>query len=67
MNDLFLMMKYNDFPGSPVAKTQASSAGAPGSIPSQGTGSHMPQLRVHMQHGKNPHATAETEDLTCCK
>ena len=37
-----------DFPGGPVARTPAPNAGGLGSIPGQGTGSHMPQLRVHM-------------------
>ena len=36
------------FPRGPVAKTLASSARGPGSIPGQGTRSHMPQLTVHM-------------------
>ena len=35
-----------DFPGGPVAKTLCSQLGDPGSIPGQGTRSHMPQLRV---------------------
>ena len=35
-----------DFPGGPVAKTQHSQCRGPGLIPSQGTRSHMPQLRV---------------------
>jgi len=30
-----------DFPGGPVAKTLCSNAGGPGSIPGQGTRSHM--------------------------
>ena len=37
-----------DFPRGPVAKTLASSAQGPGSIPGQGTRSHMPQLRAHI-------------------
>ena len=36
------------FPRGPVAKTLASSERGPGSIPGQGTRSHMPQLTVHM-------------------
>ena len=35
-----------DFPGGPVAKTQHSQWGVPGSIPGQGTRPHMPQLRI---------------------
>ena len=36
------------FPRGPVAKTLASSARGPGSMPGQGTRSHMPQLTVNM-------------------
>ena len=35
--------QVGDFPGSPVAMTP--NAGAPGSIPGQGTRDHIPQLR----------------------
>ena len=35
-----------DFPGAPVANTPAPSAGDPGSIPGQGTRSHMLQLKT---------------------
>ena len=34
-----------DFPGGPVAKTLSSQCRGPGSIPGQGTRSHMPQWR----------------------
>ena len=37
-----------DFPGGPAARTPATNTGGRGSIPGQGTGSHMPQLRVCM-------------------
>ena len=37
-----------DFPRGPVAKTGFSMHGAQGSIPGQGTRSHMPQVRVCM-------------------
>ena len=37
-----------DFPGGPAAKTLHSYTGSLGSIPSQGTKFHMPQLRVRM-------------------
>ena len=36
------------FPGGPVAKTLCSECRGSGSIPGQGTGSHMLQLRVLM-------------------
>ncbi|TEA34510.1 hypothetical protein DBR06_SOUSAS10710064, partial [Sousa chinensis] len=36
-------------------------AGGLGSIPGQGTGSHMPQLRVHMLQLKIPHAATKTQ------
>ena len=41
---------------------QAPNAGGPGSIPVQGTGSHMLQLRTHMSQLKIPRATAEKKD-----
>ena len=34
-----------DFPGGPVSKTPHSQCRGPGSIPGQGTRSHMPQTR----------------------
>ena len=37
-----------DFPGGPVAKLHAPNAGGLGSIPCQGTRSHVPEQRVHM-------------------
>ena len=37
-----------DFPGGPVAKLHAPNAGGLGSIPFQGTRSHVPEQRVHM-------------------
>ena len=42
----------------------APSAGGPGSIPGQGTRSHILQLRVRMPQLKIPHAA--TKDLACC-
>ena len=43
----------------------APNAGGLGSIPGQGSGSHMLQLRVHMpQLKKTPH-TASKKDPTC--
>ena len=41
----------------------APNAGSLGSIPGQGTRSHMPQLRVHMPQLKIPHAA--TKDPAC--
>ncbi|TEA30390.1 hypothetical protein DBR06_SOUSAS17710012, partial [Sousa chinensis] len=38
-------------------------AGGLGSIPGQGTGSHMPQLRIHMPQLKILHAA--TKDSLC--
>ena len=35
-----------DFPGGPVAKTRCSQCKEPGSIPGQGTRSHMLQLKI---------------------
>ncbi|XP_024617327.1 uncharacterized protein LOC112410801 isoform X1 [Neophocaena asiaeorientalis asiaeorientalis] len=46
-----------DFPGGPVAKTSCTQCRGPGSNPGQGTGSHMPQLRVRMPQLKIPRAT----------
>ena len=45
-----------DFPGSPVARTQAPNAVGTRSIPGQGTRSHMVQLRVRV---------SQSQDLTC--
>ena len=41
-------------------RLQVPSAGGSGSIPGQGTRSHMPQLRVHMLQLKILHATTNT-------
>ena len=38
-------LTYRDFPGGPVAKAPCSQCRVPGSIPHQGIGSHMLQLR----------------------
>ena len=46
----FTSFLWKDFPGGPVVKKMPSKAGDVGSIPSQGTRSHMPQLEI-------PHAT----------
>ena len=43
-----------DFPGGPVARIHAPNAGGLGSIPGQGTRSHMSQLRVRMLQLKGP-------------
>ena len=40
-------------------RLHASNAGGPGSIPGQGTRSHMPQLRVPMLQLKIPHAATK--------
>ena len=39
-------MVTRGFPGGPVAKALSSHAGSPGSIPGQGAGSHMLQLKI---------------------
>jgi len=44
--------KIWDFPGDPVAKTPRSQCRGLGSIPGQGTRSHMPQLRDQAQPNK---------------
>ena len=44
-----LKKKRSDFPGVPVRKTQASNAGGPSSIPSQGTRSHMPVCMLQLR------------------
>ena len=40
-------------------RLHAPDTGGPGSIPGQGTRSHVPQLKI-------PHASMKTEDLACC-
>ena len=42
---LFVKIDFEDFPGGPVAKILHSQCRKPGSIPHQGTRSHMQQLR----------------------
>ena len=56
-------LKSRDSPGDPVAKTPRCSQcrGGPGSIPGQGTGSHMPELRAHVPQLKILHATTKTQ------
>ena len=41
-----LVKRGTDFPGGPVVRTQAPNAGGLGSIPGQGTRSHMSQLKI---------------------
>ena len=54
------------FPGGPVAgRLHAADAEGPGSIPGQGTRSHMLQLRVAMPQLKIPHGTVKMADPTC--
>ena len=55
-----------DFPGSPAAETLCVQSRGPGLIPSQGTRSHMPQLRVHMPPLKILYAVMKIEDPGCC-
>ena len=50
---------FEDFPGGPVAKIPCPSAGGLGSIPGQGTSSHMPQPTIL-------DASMKTEDPMCC-
>lgn len=38
--------KLGDFPGSPVTENLRSQRRGPGSVPGQGTRSHLPQIRV---------------------
>ena len=40
-------------------------AGDPGSIPSQGTGAHIPQLRVQTPKPKILRASTKTDDAVC--
>ena len=44
---------------------QAPSAGSPGLIPGQGTGSHMPQVSICMLQLKMPYAVRKIEDPKC--
>ena len=44
----------------------APNAGAPGSIPVQGTRSHMPQPRANMLQLNIWHAATKIKDLGCC-
>ena len=49
-----------DFPGGPIDKTPCFQCRGPGSIPGQGTRSHMLQLRVRTQQLKIPSAATRT-------
>ena len=49
---------YWDFPGGPVGKTLCSQCGGPGSIPGQGTRSHI--------HAATKSSHAATKDPACC-
>ena len=51
----FSIQGDGDFPGAPVAKTQAPSAEGPGSIPGQGA------ARNHMLQGRSKIACATTK------
>ncbi|TEA39747.1 hypothetical protein DBR06_SOUSAS31510017, partial [Sousa chinensis] len=44
-------------------RLHAPNAGGPGSIPGQGTRSHMPQLRVRIPQQRSPHAS--TKEPAC--
>ena len=50
-----------DFPGAPVVRLCAPSAGGLGSLPGQGTRSHLRQLRVCRPQLKIPRATTKTQ------
>ena len=55
-----------DSSGGPVARTPHSpKAGGLGSIPGQGTRSHMLQPRVHMPQLKIPHPVMKIESPEC--
>ena len=58
-----LTKKLWRLPGAPVAKTPWSQSRGPGSILGQGTGSWMPQLRVHVPQGRGkiPYAATKTQ------
>ena len=43
-------------------RLRAVNAGGMGSTPGQGTGPHMPQLRIYTWQLKIPHAAIEIED-----
>ena len=64
----YLMISKNFLGTSLVAqwlRFHVPSAGSPGSIPGQGTRSHMPQLRVHTLQLKILHIPMKIEDATC--
>jgi len=56
------LLAAGTFPGGPVAKTQCSHAEALGSIPGQGIGFHMSQLKVHMSQLKVLPAAMKIKD-----
>ena len=56
------LLAAGTFPGGPVAKTQCSQAEALSSIPGQGIGFYMPQLKVHMSQLKVLYAAKKIKD-----
>ena len=57
--NLFQDWAHGNFPGGPVAKIPSRSAGGLGSIPSQRTKSHMPQLGPGAAKKKNSRPTVQ--------
>ena len=60
-SSLCLEWGRRDLPGGPVAKTPHSRCRVLGSIPGQGSRSHMPQLSIHKLQLKIPRAATKTQ------
>ena len=58
---LFKIIRHRTSLGVQWLRLHVSNAGGLGSIPGQGTRSHMLQLRVHMPKGKILHAASKTK------
>ena len=59
------LIRSQRFPGGQGLRLYTPNAGGLGSIPGQGSRSHMPQLRAHMPKLKILHATMKFKDPEC--
>ena len=62
---MVLTVDCRDFPVVQWLRLHTPSAGGLGSIPGQGTRSHMPQLKIPYAAARAPHATRKTGDPVC--
>ena len=63
---MVLTVDCRDFPVVQWLGLHTPNAGGAGSVPGQGTRSHMPQPKIPYAATRTPHATMKTEDPVCC-